>query len=376
MKELTLQGSFYEMGRQFGKESKKEIRTFSKMSYLMASLAKMPGSQPFNPNMWYFLPSYFIYKKEKPIWQNLAWEYEKEIWTYHPDAIDFMKGIADGSGTPYMDILSLNVATENIITCSAWGAVGDSTLNNEPLIGMNADEEPMTQKFENFLSINPNTGYRYKVTALSGWVGFNNGMNEKGLAAASTLLWSKPEEEKTIRPPMMVLMNILNTCSTVEEVKTYFESVPNHELGTVFYIADTEKLMRVECTWEKKVYEIIENGSLGNTNLIMSKELQHMNGASQLKQTLNAETRSKRMTELLEIHRGKIDTNIMHAIASDHGEKGTESWKKSICQHPKGFKYNYKTLVSFIAQPQQKCFWIYEGNPCKNEVKKYDFNLD
>ncbi|MFC1904364.1 C45 family autoproteolytic acyltransferase/hydrolase [Chloroflexota bacterium] len=374
MKEIILKGSFYEMGKQFGEASKKNIKTFAKMAYLMASLAKKPGSQPFNPNLWYFIPTYFTYKKEKTKWQALAKEYEKEIIEYHPDAIEFMKGIAEGTDIPYIDVLSLNISTENIITCSLWGASGKSTINDEPIIAMNADEETATQKYETFLDINPDKGYRYKVTAFSGWVGYNHGMNEKGLAVASSLLWTKPTEEKRIRPPMLVLMKVLNTYSSVEQVKEYFESVPNHALGTVFYIADSEKFMRVECTPEKRVYEIVENGSLGTTNLLMSEELQQYDGSPLLKQTLNAKNRGKRMTELLDKYEGEINKDKMHLIASDHGEKGTDTYMKGICQHPKGLRYNFKTLVSFIAQPKEKCFWIYEGNPCENKVKKYTFN--
>ena len=374
MKEITLKGTFYEMGKQYGEACKKYTKSFAKMTYLMTSLAKKPGSQPFNPNLWYFIPTYFTYKKEKPKWQILAKEYEKEIIEYHSDAIEFMKGIAKGADIPYIDVLCLNIATENMITCSVWGASGKSTINDEPIIAMNADEETMTQKYETFLDINPDKGYRYKVTTFPGWVGYNHGMNEKGLAFAGTLLWTKPAEEKRVRPPMLVLMKVLNTCSSVKQVKEFFESVPNHALGTVFYIADSEKFMRVECTPEKRVYEIVENGSLGTTNLLMSEELQKYDGISLLKQSLNAENRKKRMAEFLDKYEGEIDKDIMHLIASDHGEKGTDTYRKSMCQHPKGLRYNYKTLVSFIAQPKEKCFWIYEGNPCENKVKKYSFD--
>jgi hypothetical protein len=374
MKHLTLQGSFFEMGEQYGKQCKKEIKSFVKMSYIMASLSKKPGSQPFNPNMWRLIPTLLTYKKEKSRWQGLASQYEKEILKYHPDAVDFMEGIAKGAELPYIDVLALNIATENMITCSAWGAAGSSTLNNEPLIGMNADEETMSSKYYHFLSINPNKGYRYKVTALSGWAGFNHGMNEKGLSWAGSLLWTKPETPKTLRPPMMVLMKALNTCSTVDEAKAYFESVPNHELGSVYYIADSEKIMHVECSYEKKVYRIIENGSQGNTNFATADELQHLDIGHSLKQNLNADTRSIRMKKLLSQYDGKIDVDVMHTIASDHGDQEDGTLNKSICQHPKGLKYNYKTLVNFIAQPRKKCFWIYEGCPCESKVRKYDFN--
>lgn len=374
MKKITLTGSFSEMGRQYGTACRKEIRTFAKMAYIMASLSKKPGSQPFNPNMWRFVPTLLTYKKEKSRWQDLAKHYEKDILKYHPDAVDFMKGIAKGAELTYPDVLALNVATENMVTCSAWGAAGSSTTNNEPLLGMNADEETTAGKYYHFLNFQPDKGYRYKVTALSGWAGFNHGMNEKGLSWVGTLLWTKPEVPKTLRPPMMVLMKVLNTCSTVDEVKAYFESVPNHELGSVFYIADTEKIMHVECTHDKKVYRMIENGSQGNTNLVTSPELRHLDIGHSLKQNLNADTRSDRMNQLLSRYDGKIDVEVMHAIASDHGDRKDGTYHKSICQHPKGLKYNYKTLVNFIAQPRKKRFWIYEGCPCKNKVTAHDFS--
>lgn len=343
------------------------------MSYIMASLGKKPGSQPFNPNMWRFIPTLLSYKKEKSHWQGIARQYEKEILKYHPDAIEFMEGIAKGAALPYIDVLALNVATENMITCSAWGAAGNSTLHHETLLAMNSDEETAAGKYNHFLSINPDKGYRYKVTALSGWAGFNHGMNEKGLTWVGTLLWTKPESPKTLRPPMMVLMRVLNTCASVEEVKAFFEKVPEHELGSVYYIADSEKILHVECTHEKKVYRIIKNGSQGNTNLVRSPELQHLDIGHSLKQNLNADTRAARMDKLLSQYDGEIDLNVMHAIASDHGEKEDGTLNKSICQHPKGLKYNYKTQVTFIAQPRRKRFWIFDGCPCETTARKYDF---
>ena len=64
MKELKLKGSFYEMGVLYGKVCKKNIQSFAKMSYVIVSLSKKPGSQPFYPNMWHIIPSFLTYKKE------------------------------------------------------------------------------------------------------------------------------------------------------------------------------------------------------------------------------------------------------------------------------------------------------------------------
>lgn len=374
MKEVVLQGSFHEMGVQYGKACAKEIKSFAKMAYVMASLSKKPGSQPFNPNMWYILPTLITHKKEKRKWQNLALGHVKYIKQFYPGAIESMQGIADGVGLPYIDILSLNIATENIISCSILGAAGSSTASNEPFIAMNADEEPMVQKFEVFMDFKPNHGYNYKVTGLAGSLLFNHGMNEKGLALASTLLFVKPPEKRETRPPMLVLMKVLNECATVSEAKEYFESVPNHSVGSVFYIADSDKFMRVECYAKGREYKIIENGLIANTNIATSDEVKPVDAIPYLKQSFNAKFRSKRMNQLLKKYNGHIDQNIMHKITSDHGEEGTDNFHKSICQHSKFLRYNFKTLVSFIAQPRKNCFWIYEGNPCEGRVKKYQFD--
>ncbi len=79
------------------------------------------------------------------------------------------------------------------------------------------------------------------------------------------------------------------------------------------------------------------------------------------------------MIHLLDKYDGEIDKEVMHTIASDHGDKDDATLGKSICQHAKPLRYNFETLVSYIARPKEKCFWIYEGCPCLGQVKKYGF---
>ncbi len=166
-------------------------------------------------------------------------------------------------------------------------------------------------------------------------------MNEKGLAIASTLLWTKPSEKSELRPPMLVLMKALNTCSSGDEVKRLFESIPNHELGTVFYVADSKNLMRIECAPEKRNYELITNGSFGNTNIFESNSMIEYDGSALYRQNLNALQRQNRMRELLKKYNGKIDKEIMNLIASDHGIPGEETHEKSMCQHSKGLQLQF-----------------------------------
>ncbi len=233
----------------------------------------------------------------------------------------------------------------------------------------------MAAKYEMLVDYRPATGYRYQVTAFAGWLGYNHGMNEKGLALASTLLFLRqPEGPQPVRPPMFVLMRALNTCATVDEARAWFESVPNHAVGSVFYVADAHKFMRVECSPEGRVYEVVENGSLGNANRVTSDELTHLDLVPELRQSFHAVSRTKRLATLLGNLDGRIDRDVMHRIASDHGDPSDATAGQSICQHAKLLRYNFQTLVSFVAQPRSRTFWITEGCPCCGEETEVRFD--
>lgn len=371
-KELTLKGSFYEMGIEYGKVFKKEINSLSNLFYMGMTLSKKPGSLLFKPNKRYLLSTLLSYKKDKIKWQYSSREHQPFIDKYSPDSGEFMKGIAEGAGLHYIDILHLNVAMENMFTCSAWGASGTSTKTGEPFIGMNSDDEPALQKYCVVLDIQPDQGFRFRALTVAGWVFWGHAMNEKGLACALKVVFQIPQVRKQAGVPAVVLGMVLNTCSTVEEVKAFFKSVPNVATGFLFYFADSKKFMRVECCPEGRDYEIVENGIRGTTNMAQSDLVKPYNlFPVGVDQSFNAVPRQIRMNYLLKKYDGQIDRDIMHAVASDHGDKASDTHHRSICQHRKFLRYNFKTLSSFIAQPREKCFWIYEGNPCENKVKKY-----
>ena len=50
MKQLVLTGNFTEIGRQYGRECRASIKTFTKAVQVMRALAERPGANLFNPN--------------------------------------------------------------------------------------------------------------------------------------------------------------------------------------------------------------------------------------------------------------------------------------------------------------------------------------
>lgn len=375
MQEIKLSGSYYQMGHQYGQQTRKKIRLMSKMVYIFMSLYKVPGAKPFKPNYWYLPLILFNYKKEISKWDKWAEDYIPFIEQHNPDALDFLHGLADGAGITFKQALFLNISTESMYTCSIWGANGTATETGEPLIGTNADDVSDSKGFLFFLDIQPEKGYRYKATGLVGWFIFNHGMNEHGLAVASTLLFLNNPDPKP-RPPLLVYQKLLTECKNVAEARAVFENMPDLNSSLVFYVADQENLLKVEITPQGKDYQEIKNGSSGNTNIATLPKAIALDEAPKLKfnENMNAFFRAERMEKLLKMHNGKIDQQVMKDIASDHGEPGTHTHMKSICQHAKKFKYNVITLVSFVAQPREKRFWYSDGNPCESQFEKVELN--
>ena len=64
---------------------------------------------------------------------------------------------------------------------------------------------------------------------------------------------------------------------------------------------------------------------------------------------------------------------LFYKIISDHGSPEDDSVNKSVCVHPEHTK-GIKTCASIILSPRDKTMKVFEGNPCKNNVKKYEFS--
>lgn len=85
----------------------------------------------------------------KKKFRSLTNKHEEWIRKYYPDAIEQIKGIAEGAEVSYEDVLSLNILTEytyGLHHCSAWSACGKATKTGETFLGMHSDEEKMASK--------------------------------------------------------------------------------------------------------------------------------------------------------------------------------------------------------------------------------------
>jgi len=238
---------------------------------------------------------------------------------------------------------------------------------------MNSDEVSDTKGLYAYIEVQPENGYSYKATCIYGLFLFNHGMNEHGLAVAGTLLFCDNPDPKP-RPPLIVYQRLLSECKDVAEARALFEQMPELNSSMVWYVADQENLLKVEITSQGKDYKEIKNGSSGNTNIATLPKAKALDMAPHMEYNanMNALFRAERMEKLLKMHDGIINIRVMKEIASDHGEPGTHTHLKSMCQHTKKPGYDVLTLASYVAQPREKKYWYSDGNPCENPWEEVD----
>ncbi len=372
MKEITLSGSFYEMGQQYGTLMKRTIKNFLFMTRLMAVASEGEGRDFFRPKYRHMLGGLFRMRKFKRKYRAVAEEFEVAIARYYPEILDMIKGIADSVGVDYRDVIFMNCMLEYSLKCSAFGATGSATEEGKPLIAMNADESKSVQKYYTTIHLKPDEGYAFTAVYMAGTIFPVFGMNEAGLALAGLALFLNNDAIDKIRLPSFLKLSVIHRCATVEEANALFGGIPASGIGTAIYVADAEKLLVQEENPLLKSSKIYENGSHYTANYPMSAELQPYVKIDELDDIVLffAKNRHRRIGEFLTRRDGAFNEELFHQMLSDHGSAEDDSLNKSVCVHPENSK-GIQTCASIVLSPRDKSMTVFEGNPCQNKSKKF-----
>lgn len=368
MRRETLEGTFFEIGEQYGSLFKKQIKTFVFMTRLMAIAAEGEGRDFFRPKIHNVVGALIQMKRFREPYRGIAAEFEENIKRYYPEVLEIMKGMSKSTELDYRDILFMNCMVEYSLKCSVMGAAGKSTNQGSPLLAMNADETKFTENYEVILDIKPKNGYHFTAVYMTGMLLPNFGMNETGLAMASEVLFLDNSAIKNLRMPTLLKFSVLHRCSTVQEARELLEGIPPSGIGTSTYIADANQMLVSEENSIIKKIKVYDNGYHYNGNLPLADELAEYTKLDKLDdiQNYNAVHRHRRLGNLFQQYDGKITEQILYGLISDHGSSEDNTVDQSICVHPENTK-GIKTCAAFIANPREKFMTVYDGNPCQNK---------
>ncbi|MCG8572626.1 MAG: C45 family autoproteolytic acyltransferase/hydrolase, partial [Spirochaetes bacterium] len=302
MKLVKIKGSPAEMGLQYGRECKKLIEKSLNTWYRFAAISQTSGFQSGYPTLREVFPLLFRFRDKIPDLQKRALKYEPYIKKNWPEVVDFMRGIADGAGKEYRDILFLNTFSEVCEGCTSWVSTGQASKEAMTYIGMDVDEDRQVKNTQIILDVNPEKGNRYMGTTYAGLIAPINGMNEAGVAFTTMLLITKRVDSKIHIPLYPTLYSVIKSADSAEEAATHFEKhTPGIGTASCLFFADSQKAYRLENVPVATNKTLIEDDVCACTMRPLSKEIKPYDNAENVAPIIemNAVERSKRLPELL-----------------------------------------------------------------------------
>lgn len=368
MELIKLEGNPRQIGLQYGKRCRKEIKMSLSNWYLFGAMSLTPGFRGGHPKMLRVMTQFLTYRFKKTRLQVMAKEYERFFIEKSPESVDMMRGIAEGAQVAYDEILYLNAFPDVVVGCSIWGACGSATVDSTPLLGMNTDEMSRVVKSQVVLDIEPESGFRTLGMYYAGIISPVHGMNITGLSMAGMLLiLHKPESRMVKVPAFLVMQQLLNKCATVEQALELYQEFNGVNHGCAIFLADPSKITRIENApevWDSRTIEEGVEYCVMRPHLEKIKPFEATHDVAP-SMALNAVPRTERMEELLPQYDGLFDVSIMKQIAEDHGSESSDG--KGICQH----ESMEGTIGSFIVQPAERRMWLCKGSPCKNVFHEF-----
>lgn len=293
--------------------------------------------------------------------------YEPFIEDYSPEIAEELRGVAEGSGRLYDEIVMVNALEERKAFepshCTAFAATGRATQGGETYAGQTWDgieKEWWDGEF----------GLVFKVRSRDGpdILDYTNpgilasaGLNSNGIAVNWNTM---PQPELTHGVPAYIIVAEVLRQKTLGDA---LDAVRRAHRASTFnlVITDGTELYQVEGT--PGDVDVLYGGEyLGHANHFVS---------AKFAPTLNTEVssssivRHNRMNRLLKENYGDISLRTCMGFLRDH-----VNFPSSICSHPgdepdprlRGY-----TLDAWISVPSKREFWIAHGLPCENEFEKF-----
>lgn len=343
---ITCVGSYYEQGVAHGKAARELIGENLEIVHRILSEKK----------------------SDLALYTSLVSKHFKNVFQLEPDFEAELRGISDGSGYSFWDIMMLNANfyffADKIVAapeeCSVIIAGPKATLDHKTYFVKNRD---MHYRFRSVvLERKFPDGVEISEMDLAGIVAYlGSAFNNYGLGVSTTGVWSP-----NIPLDFDLIGNLKYSFSphtfvrrfkTVDEVLEFLEGKYPYKISrSNLFLIDERKAVRVETT--DKGFRVCdwENDLLVGTNHFHHPDLLVYNPDREHYQSTYF--RYDRAVEMLQKNYGKIRFQEMLEIASDH-----KHGENALCRH--GENGGGITVCSSITCLEDRKSWTAMGNACE-----------
>lgn len=324
-------------------------------------------------------------------WQDAteqARSYTEAIQEHYPSAITEMTGIAEGSGLPFEDILTMNcrteilwrVATDRVNSqtfslpgeCSSFALEPDRSATGNALVGQNWDWLDVLSDGVIVLEVEREDGPNY-VTVVEAGLLAKTIINSAGVGVGiNTLVTSTDGGLQGL--PFHVLIRAIADAQQVSDVVEILSSTPRASSGNYIVAEESGAVLNIEVApgGPEDVHPLIaRNGAVVHTNHFVQAPIRGFDLAPA--QMADSYVRYGRMVRNIEQHdEAPLSIEYLQSVLGDHSDA-----PNSVCCHPDSRSKRsaqWSTMMSIIIEPATRTFHIAEGIPCDSDWHLADYS--
>ena len=325
------------------------------------------------------------YKEMFMDYSNLEWSRAKKLSTrfvevirdYNPDYLEEIRGVAEGSGLDFEDILALNCRSELVFVgneldkadggCTSIGISSDAGTGGDAFLAHNWDWKTSQRESMIMMKITQKNGrptiFMVTEAGIIGKTGFNSAGVGLYLNALST------DQAPKGLPLHMAMRGILDCETLAEAVK----AATRFQLGCCAnFMIGHKNGECVDIEIENEEFDVLypKDGIIVHTNHFISSRLPILPRKDMGKRKFtDSFVRLGRADKLLRKKGSEISEEDIKAVLTDHVE-----YPSSICRHDdekleKGLRMG--TVFSMIINLTKGEILFCKGNPCELEYEKY-----
>jgi isopenicillin-N N-acyltransferase-like protein len=357
---LKLKGTPYEMGLTHGRALKEQIVDF------VATVTAVHQTNNAALNVTRETLSAFCMR-------NLGF-----LEKFSAALVEEMRGIADGAGVAFEDILYLNsfleledlrapglggkILPDALWGCTTFNVTTDAAADGHAYIGQTYDMEKYYEKFLALLHIMPQEGPDMLVATLAGILGLN-GLNAAGVGAVINKVVA------TDARPGVIYPFIMRKALAAERIGDALGAVifSPRASGMNYQLAGAGTAFCAETSATR--YELLEiDGAVSHTNYFVGGSMRRFETPNWLSHG-GTMVRKQVADAFLKKHKGALTLDLLKELTRDH-----TNYPRCICAH--GFPDEHEntafhTIFSVIMDPAEGWLEFCPGNPCQNEYERY-----
>jgi isopenicillin-N N-acyltransferase-like protein len=350
------QGSHYEMGRQVGEDRREVIRlTLDTYRGLFRSEAARLDIHSWEEAILHA-------RKYLPFAEESVPQYVAEL-----------RGVADGAGLDFNDLLVLNcmeALTEDALHrgCTSLAAAPELTADGSLLVGHNEDWLP--EDFESVYLIHAQPDDEPAFLAITyGGLLPNIGFNQHGIAQCCDSVY--PNDARVGVPRIFVSRAVLAATTLSGAIQAALNR--RRAAGYNHLIAHASgEIYNLEAS--AREFELIyaTDGLLAHTNHYLSRPMRAIERDSD--ELIPSRVRYNRTLRLLHSQQGQISRTSLQALLSDH-----VNFPESICNHVSIDDYpldRQQTIAALVMDLTNLTLDVAWGTPCCSEFHTYQLTID